>query len=202
MEDFTEQKNVDYDKLDALYLNPKEPKFRDDLELFEGRLGITTYLSEKVYDSKTYEIEEKLKVKNDKGAIEEKRIPLENYIRFIINDKHKLKSNAKLVEWSDGSMQLFVGKKYFDIMTAELNNSRMGVVVDEKMSLIGESINKRMVACLSEEDSNKIHKLNDNQESKMKISYTVNDKRDKNNNPAAFSKKFNKKFMNRKRNYK
>ena len=201
MDEIAEQKNIDYDKIDALYLNTKEPKFRKDIELFEGRLGITTYLAEKVYDSKTYEIEERLKVKNDKGALEEKRIPLENYIRFIINDKHKLKSNAKLVEWSDGSMQLFVGKKYFDIMVGELTNSRMGVIVDENMSLVGENINKRMIACLGDEDANKINKYNENQESKMKISY-VNEKRDRNYNADSSTKKFNKKFLNRKRNYK
>ena len=50
----TEQINVDYDKIEALYLNKKEYKFprSKDIEIFEGKLGLISYLQEKVYNTK------------------------------------------------------------------------------------------------------------------------------------------------------
>ena len=44
-----EQLNIDYDKIEALYLNKKEYKFPRDIEIFEGKLGLISYLKEPIY---------------------------------------------------------------------------------------------------------------------------------------------------------
>ena len=52
----TEEINIDYDKIEALYLNKKEYKFPKNIEIFEGKLGLISYLEEKIYNSKTYSL--------------------------------------------------------------------------------------------------------------------------------------------------
>ena len=102
----TEELNIDYDKIEALYLNKKEYKFPRDIEIFEGKLGLISYLDEPIYNSKNYQIQPKPSIINENGRKEEKPIPLERFIRFKLDENKKLKSNTKLVEWSDGSMSL------------------------------------------------------------------------------------------------
>ena len=108
----TEDINIDYDKIEALYLNKDQYSFPKDIEVFEGKLGLISYLQENIYNKSQYKIEPKPSIINENGENENKPIPLERFIRFKLDDK-KLKSNAKLVEWSDGTMSLFIGKKIF-----------------------------------------------------------------------------------------
>ena len=54
-----EELNIDYDKIEALYLNKKEYKFPRDIEIFEGKLGLISYLDEPIYNSKNYNIQPK-----------------------------------------------------------------------------------------------------------------------------------------------
>ena len=169
----TEKLNIDYDKLEALYLNKEKSTFPKDIEIFEGKLGLISYIQEKVFNKSQYQIEPKPNITNENGEEESKPIPLERFIRFKLDDKKKLKSNAKLVEWSDGTMSLFIGKKYFNISTQKLINSRIGIKVNDELSLVGPIIPKRMTASLTEEDSNKIKKFTEDVTSKMKISYTI-----------------------------
>ena len=168
-----ENLNIDYDKLEALYLNKETSSYPKDIEIFEGKLGLISYIEDKVFNKSQYKIEPKPNIKNENGEEESKPIPLERFIRFKLDDKKKLKSNAKLVEWSDGSMSLFIGKKYFNISTQKLMNSRIGVKVNDDMSLVGLNIPKRMTASLTEEDEIKIKKFIEDDRSKVKISYTI-----------------------------
>ena len=167
-----EEINIDYDKVEALYLNKDKASYPEDIEIFEGKLGSISYLNESIFN-KDYKKEQKPSIANENGEIEKKDIPLERFIRFKLDDKKKLKSNAKLVEWSDGTMSLFIGKKYFNISTQKLINSRIGIKVNDELSLVGPIIPKRMTASLTEEDSNKIKKFTEDVTSKMKISYTI-----------------------------
>ena len=169
----TEKVNVGYDKLEALYLNKETASFPENIEIFEGKLGSISYLQEKVFNKSEYNIEPKPKIINENGEEEQKSIPLERFIRFKLDDKKKIKSNAKLVEWSDGTMSLFKGKKYFNISTQKLINTRIGVKVNDDMSLIGLNIPKRMTASLTEEDAIKAKKYTEDDTSKVKISYTI-----------------------------
>ena len=168
----TEDINIDYDKIEALYLNKDQYSFPKDIEVFEGKLGLISYLQENIYNKSQYKIEPKPSIINENGENENKPIPLERFIRFKLDDK-KLKSNAKLVEWSDGTMSLFIGKKYFNISTQQLYNSRIGVKIDDELSLVGLNIPKRMTASLTEEDAIKVKKYTEDVTSKVKISYTI-----------------------------
>ena len=168
----TEDINIDYDKIEALYLNKDQYSFPKDIEVFEGKLGLISYLQENIFNKSQYKIEPKPSIINENGENENKPIPLERFIRFKLDDK-KLKSNAKLVEWSDGTMSLFIGKKYFDISTQQLYNSRIGVKIDDELSLVGLNIPKRMTASLTEEDAIKVKKYTEDVTSKVKISYTI-----------------------------
>ena len=168
----TEDINIDYDKIEALYLNKDQYSFPKDIEVFEGKLGLISYLQENIFNKSQYKIEPKPSIINENGENENKPIPLERFIRFKLDDK-KLKSNAKLVEWSDGTMSLFIGKKYFDISTQQLYNSRIGVKIDDELSLVGLNIPKRMTASLTEEDAIKVKKYTEEVTSKVRISFTI-----------------------------
>ena len=191
----TEELNIDYDKIEALYLNKKEYKFPRDIEIFEGKLGLISYLDEPIYNSKNYQIQPKPSIINENGRKEEKPIPLERFIRFKLDENKKLKSNTKLVEWSDGSMSLFIGKKYFNISTQKLMNSRIGVKINDEVSLVGLNIPNRMVASLTEEDAINTKKYKEDETSKVKITYT-------NQGSAQTEVDKNSKFLNRKRRFK
>ena len=191
----TEELNIDYDKIEALYLNKKEYKFPRDIEIFEGKLGLISYLDEPIYNSKNYQIQPKPSIINENGRKEEKQIPLERFIRFKLDENKKLKSNTKLVEWSDGSMSLFIGKKYFNISTQKLMNSRIGVKINDEVSLVGLNIPNRMVASLTEEDAINAKKYKEDETSKVKITYT-------NQGSAQTDVDKNSKFLNRKRRFK
>ena len=169
----TEEINIGYDKLEALYLNKEKSCFPKDIEIFEGKLGLISYIQEIIFNKSQYNIEPKPKIINENGEEESKSIPLERFIRFKLDDKKKIKSNAKLVEWSDGTMSLFIGKKNFNISSQKLVNSRIGIKVNDTMSLIGLNIPKRMTASLTEEDSFKSKKYTEDVASKVKISYTI-----------------------------
>ena len=191
----TEELNIDYDKIEALYLNKKEYKFPRDIEIFEGKLGLISYLDEPIYNSKNYQIQPKPSIINENGRKEEKPIPLERFIRFKLDENKKLKSNTKLVEWSDGSMSLFIGKKYFNISTQKLMNSRIGVKINDEVSLVGLNIPNRMVASLTEEDTINTKKYKEDETSKVKITYT-------NQGNAQTDANKNNKYLNRKRRFK
>ena len=191
----TEELNINYDKIEALYLNKKEYKFPRDIEIFEGKLGLISYLDEPIYNSKNYQIQPKPSIINENGRKEEKPIPLERFIRFKLDENKKLKSNTKLVEWSDGSMSLFIGKKYFNISTQKLMNSRIGVKINDEVSLVGLNIPNRMVASLTEEDTINTKKYKEDETSKVKITYT-------NQGNAQTDANKNNKYLNRKRRFK
>ena len=190
-----EQLNIDYDKIEALYLNKETSSYPKDIEIFEGKLGLISYIEDKVFNKSQYKIEPKPNIKNENGEEESKPIPLERFIRFKLDDKKKLKSNAKLVEWSDGSMSLFIGKKYFNISTQKLMNSRIGVKINDELNLVGLNIPNRMTASLTEEDALLARKFKEDESSKVKITYA-------NQSKDNYDMNKNNKFLNRKRRFK
>ena len=191
----TEDINIDYDKIEALYLNKKEYKFPRDIEIFEGKLGLISYLQESIFNPKTYTLEPKPKIINESGEEESKSIPLEHFIRFKLEENRKLKSNAKLVEWSDGTMSLFIGKKYFNISTQKLMNCRIGVKINDDLNLVGLNIPNRMTASLTEEDALLARKFKEDESSKVKITYA-------NQSKDNYDMNKNNKFLSRKRRFK
>ena len=190
----TQELNIDYDKIEALYLNKKEYRFPREIEIFEGKLGLISYLAEPIYNPKTYTPEPKPQIINEKGEVEKKAIPLERFIRFKLDDNKKLKSNAKLVEWSDGTMSLFIGKKYYNITTQKLMNYRIGVKINDEMSLVGLNIPNRMTASLTEEDAINSRRYKEDDTNKVKITYV--------NQRSVASDDKNNKFLSKKRRFK
>ena len=60
---------------------------------------------------------------------------IDNYL--YLNEKsnstnNKMISNTKIVEWSDGTMQLLIGNEYFDINLSNIDNSRYAIYDKEK----------------------------------------------------------------------
>ena len=115
-------------------------------------------------------MEEKLKIKNEKGEIEYKQIPLENYIRWKYNQNKKIISNTKLIECSDGTHQLVIGNKFFDVTFSNMDNVRFGLNVDDNINVINQIVSKRMLISKNESDSPKM-KHEQIGKSKVKLNY-------------------------------
>ncbi len=154
---------ISYDKLTNLN--------SEDYEVIEGKLSTITHFQPLIYNPETYKLEEKLKIKNEKGETEYKQIPLENYIRWKYNQNKNIISNAKLIECSDGTHQLVIGNKFFDVTFTNMNNVRFGLKVDDNLSVINQIVSKRMLISKNESDSLKM-KYEQIGKSKVKVSYS------------------------------
>ena len=56
----------------------------------------------------------------------------------------KVESNAKLVQWSDGSFSFVIGDEFFDIRQEELPNSGIFVKHESDMAILKSSIDQKM----------------------------------------------------------
>ena len=157
---------VDYNKLISL---------PDNIEIFEGKFSLLTHFQEKCFDPNTYVKENKIKIKNEKDEIEYKYIPLENYIRWKYNKNKQIISNAKMVEWNDGSFSVIIGEKYFDVDFSSMNSVRFGIQIDENTAIINQNINKRMLLQVDENQENEVI-YDEGDKSKVKVSYSYYNK--------------------------
>ena len=162
-EEVLETISIPYDKLINLE--------KDNFEIIEGKLSTITHYQPIIFNPETYKMEEKLKIKNEKGEIEYKQIQLENYIRWKYNQNKNIISNAKLIECSDGTHQLVIGNKFFDVTFTNMNNVRFGLKVDDNLSVINQIVSKRMLISKNESDSLKM-KYEQIGKSKVKVSYS------------------------------
>jgi hypothetical protein len=201
-----------------------EKKFNfTDYEVLEAKFNIMTTLQSRIFDSSKYKPEDKIKIKNEKGEEEAKDIPLVNYLRWkykdindnqehpscieaeleqafgikTLNINKKLESNAKIVEWSDGTFQLIIGEEHFDIMFSNMDNVRFGIEDREhNLTLINKPIKKRMILTPSEfsqKTNEKVSKQEDNTQ-KVKVAYSYYDKQEYKKD--EFSSKYAKKKTN------
>jgi len=107
-----------------------------------------------------------------------------------------IESNCKMVEWSDGSIQMLIGDKYFDIMISDMVNNRIGTLdQDNDLVVIGKKIKKKMILQLNEE-TDLLAKKNENDDdvnnSKIKLSYSYFDKNEYVKDDHSKFSKFNK----------
>ena len=167
--------DIEYDKLKAL---------PPHVEVLEGKLSILTYFQNKDFNSETYKPEEKLKTKNEKDEEEVKAIPLTSYIRWRMNKDKSISSNAKIVEWSDGSTQLIIGHECFDIMYSNMDNIRYGIKAKDDVVIINKPVTRRVLLTKAEDDLNEneddqIYNDDENgqDKSKVKLSYSYFDKK-------------------------
>ena len=161
-EEVLETISIPYDKLINLE--------KDNFEIIEGKLSTITHYQPIIFNPETYKMEEKLKIKNEKGEIEYKQIPLENYIRWKYNQNKKIISNTKLIECSDGTHQLVIGNKFFDVTFSNMDNVRFGLNVDDNLNVINQIVSKRMLISKNESDSPKM-KHEQIGKSKVKLNY-------------------------------
>lgn len=166
--------DIEYDKLKAV-----PPK----IEVLEGKLSILTYFQKVAYNSETYKPEDKFKTKNANDEVEIKAIPLSTFIRWKLNSEKKPVSNAKIVEWSDGSHQLIVGKEAFDIMFSTMDNIRYGIKANDEVVIINKPVTRRVLLTKQEEDNAQeddnieINEEYENEKNKVKLSYSYFDKK-------------------------
>ena len=133
-------------------------------DVYETKFNNMSYFQYNKYDSKTYNADDKVIIKNENGNDEVKNIPLNSYIRWkyngedthskekdldnligLINNK-KIQSNAKIVEWSDGTYQLIIGDDYYDIKFSDLKNIRFGLSSDNNENIfVNKPIDGRMI---------------------------------------------------------
>jgi hypothetical protein len=76
---------------------------------------------------------------------------------FSLNQKNKRKieSNSKLVQYSDNSYLLFIGKNYFEVLLSDVNTCGLGVIDAENDSiLVNKTIEKKMILKENEKCSN------------------------------------------------
>ena len=193
-------------------------------DILEAKFNVMTAIQPKAFEKENYKPEEKVVLKNDKNEDEVKEIPLNNYIRwrnvnksqedemaekekerekpsqllgFKKTDKSKkMESNARIVEWSDGSLQLIIGEECFDVMLSTMDNIRLGIKDPVSQSIvINKPVKHRMLLTPSEFSTGvkKVEKVIDADESnlKVKLAYSYYDKQSYNKD--EFSNKFMKK---------
>jgi hypothetical protein len=197
-------------------------------EIYEAKFSLMTRVQKNAFEKEKYKPEGKIIVKNEKGQSEEKDIPLNNYIRWrnrnksesedkdenhlirkeledfkllgfhTTNKTNLIQSNAKLVEWSDGTMQLVVGEDYFDINLSNMDNVRLGLQDNQRDQsetfVINKPVKQRMLFTPSEHcNMRKVEVLAQNEnERKVKLAYSYYDKQSY--NKEEFEKnRFNKK---------
>jgi RNA polymerase-associated protein LEO1 len=180
-------------------------------ETFETKFSNMAAVQTNCFDPETFQPEESYQIVNEKGIEETKEIPHSNYIRwrysknkqnevkeklikgFNFKDDRKVESNAKIVEWSDGSLQLIIGEEYFDIKLSKMDNVRYGLKdMENELLIVNTPINHRMIITPSEYSNKNIErsKYNDSG-SKVKLSYHYYDKQSY--NKEEFKSKFPKK---------
>ena len=78
------------------------------------------------------------------------------------NGKKIIKSNAKIIELSDGSYQLVIGDQFIDIVFSNMDNVRYAIDAGNNINIVGKNITKRML--LSKDQFQGINKMKDEDE--------------------------------------
>jgi hypothetical protein len=165
----------------------------EDFEVYETKLNNLISFQTKKFNKETYTPEPKKMLMNEKGQEEHKNIPLQNYIRWKYTDnpetsnneskelelnkllglktKRQVISNAKLVEWSDGTSQLVIGDQYYDVKLSDLKNNYFGVPYNDSI-IVNKPISQRMNITPSDLDTKvEVSQGFGAQASKVKLAY-------------------------------
>lgn len=103
-----------------------------------------------------------------------------NLVEKVNNNNSKMISNTKIVEWSDGSMQLIIGKEIFDINLSNIDNSRYAIYdKDNKIFDVKDPVRKRFLIVPSDMTSSNMdlrYKQTGENTTKIKMTYSYFDK--------------------------
>ncbi len=143
-----------------------------DYDVFEGKFGNIARIQFSCFNPDEYEPENPIILTDEKGHKVEKVFPYDKFIRWKYstdNNKHNLnedetekellelfnlenqqdkeiQSNARIIEWSDGSHQLLIGNEFFDINVNKVSNTRLAINCENEHSLmLGDSIRNKMI---------------------------------------------------------
>lgn len=142
-----------------------------DYDVFEGKFGNIARIQFSCFNADEYEPENPIILTDEKGHKVEKIFPYDKFIRWKYSNENKqlsneddtekellhlfnlenlqdkpIQSNARIIEWSDGSHQLLIGSEFFDINVNKVSNTRLGINCDnEHALLLGDSIRNKMI---------------------------------------------------------
>eukprot|EP00347_Sterkiella_histriomuscorum_P000899 403374095 len=141
------------------------------VDLVELKLPSCLRIQSVAYDPSSYQVEDPIVYTNDKGIVQEKVCAVEDIIRWRYvedednqsqfgkditipqldkkleidqSDHRRIESNAKFVQWSDGTYSLAIGDEFFEINMENLTN-RQCYSQFEKFLLYKGDVNKKMI---------------------------------------------------------
>jgi hypothetical protein len=120
---------------------------------------------------------------NEKATNKYNSKDIDNYLNLVEKSNNpsniKMISNTKIVEWSDGTMQLLIGNEYFDINKSIIDNSRYAIYDRENdLFNVKNQIKKRFIIVPSDMSSDIDSRFKSTAESstKTKLTYSYFDK--------------------------
>jgi hypothetical protein len=126
---------------------------------------------------------EKLNDINNEKDINNKEKEIDNYLNLVEKSNNpsniKMISNTKIIEWSDGTMQLIIGNEYFDINKSTIENSRYALYDRENdLFNVKNQVKKRFIIVPSDMSSDIDSRFKSTAESstKTKLTYSYFDK--------------------------
>jgi len=139
------------------------------------------------------------KTNNDKNNIEANDYELDDYLNLVKTaQNYKMQTNSKIVEWSDGTMQMIIGSNYFDINPSAMDNCRFAIYDKANdLYVVKNPVKKRFILMASELTKNidDRYKGSNENSTKTKLAYSFYDKNEYNKEDFA-KKRFSKKVPN------
>jgi hypothetical protein len=131
--------------------------------------------------------------KTNEKDLEYKNIDLDDYLNLVKKEgtqNYKMQTNSKIVEWSDGTLQMVIGSNYFDINPSVMDNCRFAIYdKPNDLYVVKNPVKKRLIIMASEMTKNIEDRFKGSNENstKTKLAYSFYDKNEF--NKSDFDKK-------------
>ncbi|CAI2364808.1 unnamed protein product [Moneuplotes crassus] len=180
---------------------PRETIQELDEDCFEMRMPNIAKIQSQPFDPENYQPEKAIQYKNEHGLIKEKSFNLLNVIRwrytdsttepFVLTDKAKqmqeavgykprypdkqIESNAKIVEWSDGTFSMMIGDEILDLNFSKTTNSHLYLKTDDLL-VHKNKVNRKCLVKPSKESKRAMRSIVQNANEKAKEKHQVEKK--------------------------
>ena len=125
-------------------------------------------MATKKFDPATYQVEQEIQYTTENGHQTTNFCPVDNIVRWRqaegekvpektskelreVNDvtkesvdKFGVESNARLVEWSDGTFSIAIGDELFEIRQEDLHNSSVFLKYDSEIAVMKSALTEKM----------------------------------------------------------